>query len=106
MKTNQLICKIAAAVGGRNEIVLMAYAAAIHEGKPASQIIRSMQDVIADNEPVMIDLLGGGLCQQIRDHRTAGQKFWYFVHNAICHPLLCTGWAWCDRFHDWTAQKM
>lgn len=33
-------------------------------------------------------------------------KFWYFVHNAIAHPLLVFGADWGDRFHDWTAGKM
>jgi len=33
-------------------------------------------------------------------------RFWYLVHNLIAHPLLVTGWAWAERFHDWTAERM
>lgn len=32
---------------------------------------------------------------------------WFFVHNAIAHPLLCLGRPqWAEAFHDWTAEKM
>ena len=33
-------------------------------------------------------------------------KFWYFVHNAIAHPLLILGFQWTDTFHDWSYDKM
>lgn len=33
-------------------------------------------------------------------------RFWYFVHNAIAHPLLVLGYKWTDDFHDWTADKI
>lgn len=33
-------------------------------------------------------------------------RFWWVVHNLIAHPLLVTGWAWAERFHDWTAERM
>jgi hypothetical protein len=34
------------------------------------------------------------------------QKFWYFIHNAIAHPLLVLGFEWTDSFHDWSADKL
>lgn len=34
------------------------------------------------------------------------KKFWFFIHNAIAHPLLCTGFGWADTLHDYTADKM
>lgn len=36
-------------------------------------------------------------------------KIWFFVHNAIAHPLLCLSNridSWPGKFHDWTAEKM
>lgn len=33
-------------------------------------------------------------------------KFWYFIHNAIAHPLLILGFKWTDDFHDWSAEKL
>ena len=33
-------------------------------------------------------------------------RFWWVVHNCIAHPLLVTGAAWAERFHDWTAERM
>ncbi len=34
-------------------------------------------------------------------------NFWWFVHNAIAHPLMgiFQGFSWPDRLHDWTAAK-
>ncbi|SKA30174.1 hypothetical protein SAMN04488128_103232 [Chitinophaga eiseniae] len=37
------------------------------------------------------------------------KKFWFFIHNAIAHPLLCIDNridSWPSRFHDWTGEKM
>ncbi|ACU61300.1 hypothetical protein [Chitinophaga pinensis] len=37
------------------------------------------------------------------------KRFWFFVHNAIAHPLLCFSnrrASWIGRFHDWTGEKM
>ena len=35
-------------------------------------------------------------------------RWWYFVHNAVSHPLLgITGGAvWAERFHDWSARRL
>lgn len=49
-------------------------------------------------------------------------RFWFIVHNAVAHPLLCIEVAadisaaverrlriasgWAGRFHDWTAERM
>lgn len=33
-------------------------------------------------------------------------RFWYIVHNVIAHPLLVTGCAWAERFHNWTAERI
>lgn len=36
------------------------------------------------------------------------KRFWFFVHNAIAHPLLCINnrkGSWCGKFHNWTANK-
>lgn len=35
------------------------------------------------------------------------KRFWWFVHNAVAHPLLAIGpFEWAMRFHDWTATKL
>ena len=53
-----------------------------------------------------VRMLDDVFAQQVESAGVFVTRFWYIVHNLIAHPLLVTGWAWAERFHDWTAERM